>query len=138
MFHVLQHKSSRLMVFDEVRDLEKQVALRFVFKSVLLSQTQFLRHARDTEWLTRKTRAQDVVRRNLSDAYGMNVSMRALAKIFLVCFLRVLVPIARPHAFAPGTLKRYAKATDSAEKINEAKPIVPAVSLDVLRRLLAH
>ena len=59
--------------------------------------------------------------RNFSNGYLVNVAMRTFTEVFLVGFLRVLVPVARPHALTPSSLKREPKSTDAAEQIDKPK-----------------
>jgi hypothetical protein len=88
---------------------------------MLPSQTQFLGDTGNAEWLTRKARTEDVVRRNLSHAYRVNVSTRTFAKIYFVCFLGVLIPIARPRAPTSSSLKGDSEASDATEQINKSQ-----------------
>ena len=65
VFDVFQHESLRLIVIDDLGEVEEQVALLFVIKAVLASKAQFLRDAGDAERLAREAGAKDIMRRYL-------------------------------------------------------------------------
>src|SRR5262245_61845226 len=61
---------------------------------------------------------------NIPDCDAVDVVVRPLAEIFLVGFLRVFIPIARPHAPTSSSLKTKSEPTDAAEEIDKSKPPV--------------
>lgn len=64
VFHVFQHERVGLVMVNQVREFEKEVALFLVLEAVFLAEAQFLGDARDAEGLAGKAGAQNVVRRN--------------------------------------------------------------------------
>ena len=54
VLHVLQHERGGLVVFEDVLNLEEEVARFLVREAVLAAQTQLLRHAGNAEGLAGK------------------------------------------------------------------------------------
>lgn len=121
IFDILQNERGGLMVFENVGNLEKEVALLLVVKAVLPAKAQFLGYARDAERLAGKACTENVMRGNVRDGHLMNVPVRFFAKISLIGDLGVFVPIRGKHAFAACPLKCEAKTADSAKKVNETE-----------------
>jgi len=139
ILHVLQHKRGGLVVFDDFRQREEQVALLLVVKAVRLAEAQFFGDARDAERLAGKTGAQDVVRRNVRHHHGMDVAVGRLAEIGGVGLLRVFVPVGGEYALAPGAFKGEPETADAAEEVNEFELWRFAGSVDAIRnRFLAE
>ena len=92
VLHVLQHERIRLVILDDVRQREKQVALFKVFKSVFFAEAQFLGNTRDAERLAGKSGAKDVVIRDFIQN-GMNIAVRSFAVIGGVGFLCLFIPV---------------------------------------------
>ena len=81
-----------MKVYD-VGEREEKIALFLVVKAMLSTKTQFFGGSGNAERLAGKSRAKDVVLRNIGDCNGVNVSVRLLTEISCVGFLRLLVPI---------------------------------------------
>src|SRR5258708_5137862 len=86
-----------------------------------LTETLLLGHACDGKWLTRKSRCQDIVIRNVFWLNLSDVSVWHLAKPCFVGFLRVPVPLTGERTLTSQLFERNAKSTEPGKQVNEGK-----------------
>ena len=121
VLHVLQHEVRGLVVVEDLRDGEEEVALLLVLEAVLAAEAVLLGHAREAEGLARKAAAEDVVRRDVGYGHGMDVAMGFLAEVRLVGLPGILVPVAGEDALRARLLEGDAEPADAAEQVNETQ-----------------
>lgn len=132
MLDVLQHKGVGPVEVNQVRQLEEEVALFFVFEPVFLAETEFLGDARDAERLTREAGAEDVVGRDGVVRHGIDVAVRSLVEVGFVGDLGHLVPVGREDALRARALEGDAESANAAEQVNERQFAVYAVAVRVV------
>lgn len=116
---VLQHECGGLMVVEYLCDGEKEIALLLIIEPMFPAETVFLGYPSETEWLTWKTTAQNIVGRHVSDGNSVNITMGFFAEIRRVRYLRMFIPIGGEHALASDFFESDAKATNTTEEIDE-------------------
>ena len=121
VFHVFQHERGRLVMVQDGGDVEEEVALLLVLEAVLAAKAEFLRNARDAEWLAGKSGAENVVLRNVGERDGVDVAVRFLAEVGFVGDLRESVPITGEDALAARLVECDAEPANAAEEIDEAE-----------------
>ena len=125
IFDVLQEQHRRSFVFDDRREMEKQVALGSALEPVRVSEAFFLGDASDGKRLTGEPRCEHVVIGDVTWLEGApwfdaaNVAVRSLAEPGLVRLLGVLVPLARKHALSAEPLQCDPKSADAGKKVSE-------------------
>jgi hypothetical protein len=95
---VLQYEGAGSVIIEDISNLEKEITLLFIVKSVFTAQAILLGDAREAEGLTRKAPAKNIVIGNGADPYAVNVAVGFLMKISLVSTSRIFIPIARKDA----------------------------------------
>jgi hypothetical protein len=95
--------------------------LLLVVEAVLSAEAVFLGNAGEAERLAGKPAAKDVVSRDVSHGYRMNVAARFFTEIGLVGDLGEFVPVGGEHALPSGFFKGDSESSNPAEEVDEAK-----------------
>lgn len=99
------------MVANNSHHMGEEIAGNHVGESTLAASFR--------ERLTRKTRAQDIVWRNLGDVYLPDITGGSNSKVCEIEFCQLLIYFTREYAFMPKTLKRDVEAPQPCKEIDE-------------------
>lgn len=116
MLHGLQHKGGRLVLIEDFRDGEEEVALFLVLKAVLTAEAVLLGDAREAERLAGKAATENVELGNVGHRYRMNVAVRRLAEVGGVGLAAEPVPVAGEDALRTRPLEGDPEAANAAEE----------------------
>lgn len=119
VLHIFQHKGWRLVVIENLRDGEEEIALFLVLEAVFATKTVLFRNAREAEWLAGETATENVELRNVSNGHRVNVAVRFFTKVGGIGLLAEFVPVAGEDTSRPGSFKRDSEPADAAEEVDK-------------------
>src|SRR5690606_36732436 len=98
ILHVLEQEHPRALRADDRLDVEKQRSVGRMLEAMLVAERVALRDPGDGEGLTRDTRSEYVVVRNVLVGDRRDVAVWLFTPVRIVGDLRVPIPLARLHA----------------------------------------
>ena len=119
VLHIFQHKGRWLVVIENLRNREEEVALFLVLKAVFAPQAVLLRDAREAEWLAGETATENVELRNVGNGHRVNVAVRFFTKVGGIGLLAEFVPVAGEDTSRPGSFKGDSEPADAAEEVDK-------------------
>ena len=118
---VFEEKHRRAFCFDDCREAEEEIALRFALKAMGHAEALALGNSGDGEGLAGEAGGEDVVFGNRGDVEFADVGMRRVTVPGLVSFLREFVPFAGEEAFTSELFEGAAEAADAGEEVDEGE-----------------
>jgi hypothetical protein len=119
MADIFKDDSARLAGTQNLFDLEKQRALRFVLKAMRPREGVLLGNSSDREWLTGEPSDKHVVVRNVIFADLPDVPSGDLTKVLGVGTLSPGIPLTGEHALSTGILESNAHSAYSGEEVDK-------------------
>lgn len=119
VLHIFKHKGWWLVVIENLRNGEKEVALFLVLEAMFAPETVLLRDAREAEWLAGETSTENIELRNVGDGHRVNVAVRFFSKVRSIGLLAEFVPVAGEDTSRPGSFKGDSETADTAEEVDK-------------------
>lgn len=129
VLHILQNEGLRSVMFEDISNVEEEVALPLIFKTMFPAKAVLLRNSGKAEWLAGKTGAQHIVRRNplYQTRLGDVAVQRRVREIRGIGLLGIFVPIRSEDAFSSLPGEAEVETSDTTEEVDEFEQAGPMV-----------